>query len=168
MSFTEIPAEVTYLCSSSVLSSVGPTISKQWRRTAAMTRNWWDSLCGKQKRRKIGDSKNALTKSLVHYYTPGSNPMAYQTPKTPVLMPYIIDTRIFQEQFPRWHQVNSHLIWTATATARNGWNQKLLIWPLPYDMSVKENNDQIHILTTLFYLITRFNATRDPFHFQKV
>lgn len=49
MSFIEIPTEVTYLCSSSVLSSVGPTISKQWRRTAAMTRNWWDSLCGKEK-----------------------------------------------------------------------------------------------------------------------
>ena len=37
MSFTAISTEATYLCSSSVLSSVGPTISKQWRRTAAMS-----------------------------------------------------------------------------------------------------------------------------------
>lgn len=56
--------------------------------------------------------------------------------------------------------MNSHIIWTATAT-RNGWNQEIVDLASPYDVSVKEKHDQIHILPTLFYLMTRFSATRD-------
>ena len=44
------------------------------------------------------------------------------------------------------------------------------IWPTNFAPGhiVKEKHDQIHILPTLFYLMTRFSATRDLFHFHKV
>lgn len=119
--------KATHLCSSSVLSSVGPTISKQWRRTAAMTRNWWESLCGKDKRRgKAG--VEALTKSLAHQHT--------------LCLFYIQgDSKIFHSSHSNKQTVAISHQSLATPTCRNGRLQEVLI-QLPWFTVLK---NQFHL-----------------------
>ena len=99
----------THLCSSSVLSSVGPTISKLWRRTAAMTRNWWESLCGGQRgEEELGGWCTSTSLFPKHSFAIQGEAKVLQTLKAvSKLLP--------------WDSSHNHL--------QNGWCQRVLMEP---------------------------------------